>query len=139
MKRLLEKWASAVAVTPTCPRCKQVIPTEDVNVAKDIAFCRNCNLSCSLSGLTLGKAIDENVDVNNPPAGCWFQEEGDTVVLGATHRSLGQAFGALFICLFWNGIVSVFVCLAAASTLHHLGVPLPEWFPVLKGASCPSA
>jgi hypothetical protein len=30
-------------VTPTCPKCKQAIPSEDVNVAKDVAYCRACN------------------------------------------------------------------------------------------------
>ena len=137
MAGLLEKLASALAVTPTCPRCKQVIPSEDVNVANDIAFCRKCNLSHRLSALTLGTAVDENVDVNQPPAGTWFLREGNTVVIGSTHRSLGQAFAVLFACLFWNGIVSVFVCFAAASTLRHLGVPMPQWFPALKGSVMP--
>jgi hypothetical protein len=137
MTKLLEKLASALAVTPTCPRCKEVIPSEDVNVANDIAFCRKCNLSHRLSTLTLGTAVDENVDVNRPPAGTWYLREGNAVVIGSTHRSIGQAFALLLFCLFWNGIVSVFVCLALASTLHHLGLPLPEWVPILKGNVMP--
>ena len=36
--QVLDKIVSAIAVTPTCPRCKSVIPSEDVNVANDIAF-----------------------------------------------------------------------------------------------------
>jgi 5-methylcytosine-specific restriction endonuclease McrA len=31
-------------VTPTCRKCKQAIPGEDVNVANDVAYCRACNL-----------------------------------------------------------------------------------------------
>ena len=135
--RVIEKLTSAVSVTPTCPQCKRVIPSEDVNVAKDIAYCRSCNLSHLLSSLTLGTAVDEYVDLSRPPAGAWFQREVDTVVVGATHRSLGQALGLIFVCLFWNGIVSVFVLFTATSTLQHLGVPLPSWFPVLKGSSMP--
>jgi len=135
--RALEKLVSALAVMPTCPRCRQVIPSQDVNVANDIAFCRNCNISCRLSGLTFGMAVDENVDLTRPPAGSWFERQGNGLVIGSTHRSIGQAFGLLFICLFWNGIVSVFVFFAAASTLRHLGLPLPEWFPIVKGSIIP--
>jgi hypothetical protein len=113
MMQAIQKLVSSLAVTPMCPHCKQVIPSEDVNVANDIAFCRHCNLSCRLSGLTTGTPVDENVDVSRPPAGTWFRRDPDGVVIGSTNRSLGQAFGALFFCLFWNGIVSVFVCFAA--------------------------
>lgn len=129
MLRAFENLKSAVSVAPTCPRCKQVIPSEDVNVGNDIAYCRSCNLSHRLSTLTLGTALDENVDVSRPPSGTWFQREVDGLVLGATHRSLGQAVAMLFICLFWNGIVSVFVAIAVGSTLHHLAIPLPSKFP----------
>ena len=127
--QVLEKLVSALSVTPTCPRCQGVIPSEDVNVANDIAFCRTCNLSHRLSNLTLGTAIDENVDVSRPPVGTAFQRDGRGVVITATHRSLSQAFGLLLFCLFWNGIVSVFVLLAIASTLRHLGAPVPHFFP----------
>ena len=137
MTKVFEKLISALAVTPMCPRCKQIIPSEDVNVANDIAFCRNCNLSCRLSGLTIGTAVDENVDVTSPPAGCWFRRDGNSVVIAATHRSVGQAFALLLFCLFWNGIVSVFVLFAAASTLRHLGLTLPGWLPIAKGSSMP--
>ncbi len=116
-------------VTPVCSKCKRAIPAEDVNVASDIAFCRPCNLSHRLSELTLGLALDASVDVNNPPAGAWFRNDGTEAVIGATHRSLGGALGLLFFALFWNGIVSVFVVLVVASTLRHLGISVPGWFP----------
>ncbi len=127
--QVLEKIVSALSVTPTCPHCKGVIPSEDVNVANDLAFCRHCNLSHRLSDLTLGTTVDEDVDASRPPDGTWFRRDMRGLVVGATHRSLGQAFGLLFFCLFWNGIVSVFVTFALASTLKHLGVTLPHWFP----------
>jgi hypothetical protein len=131
-KQWLDKVVSALSVTPTCPRCKGVIPSEDVNVANDIAFCRTCNLSHRLSDLTSGTTVDENVDASRPPAGTWFQRDGRGTVIGATHRSIGQAFGLLLFVLFWNGIVSVFVAFALASTLKHLGIPAPSWFPPAK-------
>lgn len=125
--RMFEQIVSALSVTPVCPRCKSVIPSEDINVANDIAFCRNCNLSHSLSALTSGRIVDENVDLSRPPAGTWFQRDADGTLIGATNRSAGQAFGLLFFSMFWNGIVSLFVLMAAASTLQHLGVSLPSW------------
>jgi hypothetical protein len=50
-------------------------------------------------------------------------------VVGASHRSLGMALPLLGVALFWNGIVSIFVSVALASTLHLLGIPVPEGFP----------
>lgn len=135
--QLLDKVYSRLAVTPVCPKCHGVIASADVNVANDIAFCRNCNVSYSLSALSTGAIVDENVDVSRPPAGAWFNRMGPGLVTGATHRSPGQAFGLLFFCLFWNGIVSVFVGLAFAATLHHLGVAVPHWFPNAKGTNLP--
>jgi hypothetical protein len=125
----LEKSVTAFSAAPICPSCKGVIPGEDINVASDVAYCRKCNLSHSLSALTYGTAVDESVDLSRPPAGAWFRREGSSVVAGATNRSLGNAFGLLFFMLFWNGIVSVFVAAATASTLRHLGVSLPGWVP----------
>jgi len=127
VNQLFEKAMSALSVTPVCPHCKRAIPSEDVNVANDIAFCRNCNLSHSLSALTTGNIVDEDIDVSRPPAGSWFDRDGSGVKFGATHRSLGQAFGLLFFTLFWNGIVSVFVGLATVSTLRHFGASEPAW------------
>lgn len=134
---LLDTLLQATATTPVCPRCKRPIPSEDVNVATDVAFCRACDITHRLSALATGSVVDENVDLSRPPGGAWFERTGDGVVLGATHRALGQAFGLLFFSLFWNGVVSVFVLMATAATLHHLGIPLPHWFPMSKGTAVP--
>lgn len=115
--------------TPTCPECGRVIPSDDVNVANDVAYCRACNLSHKLSTLTQIGELESGVDLNRPPAGAWRREAGVETVIGATHRAVGTAIGALAICLFWNGIVSIFVLLVTASTLRHLGITLPDWFP----------
>lgn len=115
--------------TPTCTRCRRAIPAEDINVANDVAYCRACNLSYQLSDLTSGLEADFDFDPNRPTQGAWYQTDGMTTKIGATQRSLGTAAGALFICLFWNGIVSVFVLVALAGTLSHLGITLPDWFP----------
>ena len=119
-------------VTPTCSRCRHEIPGDDINVANDVAYCRNCNISYPLSELTHGAELEQGVDFDRPPAGTWRRNDGMGTVIGASHRSWGTAIGALAIALFWNGIVSVFVLLALASTLHHLDIAVPEWFPAPK-------
>lgn len=118
-------------IIPKCPRCGKAIPSEDVNVAKDVAYCRSCNLASALSSLVSGIAL-EPVDLHQPPSGCWHRITGLGAVVGATHRSLGTALGLLAMSLFWNGIVSVFVLIAIASTLQLLNVPVPDWFPAPK-------
>jgi hypothetical protein len=116
--------------TPTCSKCRRTIPSEDINVANDVAYCRACNLSYSLAELTHDTEMDSNVDLQSPPKGAWNRNaEMGGVAIGATHRSIGTAIGALAISLFWNGIVSIFVLLATASTLQHLHIPVPDWFP----------
>jgi hypothetical protein len=118
--------------TPKCQRCGKNIPAEDVNVAKDVAFCRSCNLASALSSLVSGFALEPDVDLHQPPPGCWHRVTGHGTVVGATHRSLGTALGLLAMSLFWNGIVSIFVLVAISSTLHLLHVPVPDWFPAPK-------
>lgn len=126
-------------MTPTCPRCQRAIPSTDVNVANDVAFCRACNIAHPLSYLVHGEDLDPNVDITRPPPGAWYHSTGLGAKIGATHRSLGTAIGLLLCSLFWNGIVSVFVFLAAASTLHLLGWPVPDWLPSpkMKGGGLP--
>lgn len=119
-------------VTPKCSRCGRVIPGEDVNVGKDVAYCRPCNVAHPLSSLAHGAALETGVDLNRPPPGCWHRQDVMGVVTGATHRSLGATLGLLAVSLFWNGIVSVFVLLALSSTLRLLEFSLPEWFPAPK-------
>ena len=121
--------------TPTCPRCRRTIASDDINVAKDVAYCRDCNQSYPLSDLTHGSATRVNVDLQHPPKGAWYTSDASGTVIGATNGSLGGVAGLLFATLFWNGIVSIFVAGALASTLHHLHVPLPDWIsqPKMKG------
>jgi hypothetical protein len=118
--------------TPTCPKCRRVIPSDDINVAKDVAYCRDCNVSYPLSDLTSSDDVSANVDLNRPPKGAWYVSNGGGMVIGATNRNLGMAFGTLFFTLFWNGIVSVFVSIVISGTLHNLHVSLPAWFPAPK-------
>jgi hypothetical protein len=119
-------------MTPTCPKCHRPIPAADINVAQNVAFCRVCNLAHPLAALVHGLELEAGVDASRPPAGAWSRGAGMGTVIGATYRSIGSAIGALFMALFWNGIVSVFVALATSATLTLLGWPIPAWFPAPK-------
>lgn len=114
---------------PICPRCQRPIPDGDFHVAKDLAYCRACQESFSFADLMEEAELEVGLDVRHPPEGAWYRSEGADTVAGVSLRSLSRAGGALAIALFWNGIVSVFVCIALSGTLHLLGVPLPVWFP----------
>lgn len=109
-----------------------MLPPADINVGADVAFCRNCNLAHTLSKIAQGTGISPEVNVDRPPAGTWSRASALGRLIGASHRSLGSAFGVFLFAAFWNGIVSVFVVVALSSTLHLLGVGVPDWFPAPK-------
>jgi hypothetical protein len=116
----------------TCPKCRREIPLADLNVANDVALCRTCNLVHKFSSLVQAAELEQGIDFTRPPAGTWYRNSGLGAVIGATHRSFGSAMGLLAVSLFWNGIVSIFVCLAVSATLRLLHVPAPAWFPFPK-------
>lgn len=97
---VFDKLISGLAVSPICPRCKGEIPGEDINVGKDLAYCRKCNLTLSLSALASGTVVDEDVDLSHPPAGAWLCREPDGLVIGASNTSVSGVFGFLFFSLF---------------------------------------
>lgn len=115
--------------TPRCTRCGRAISGDDVNVAKDVAYCRSCNLAHKFSVLVSTSDLADAVDFNRPPPGVHCHAMGETLTLRVTHRSLGMAMVMLGVSLFWNGLVSVFVLLAIAFTLSHLDIPAPSWLP----------
>jgi hypothetical protein len=132
---VFDKLISGLAVSPVCPRCKGEIPGEDINVAKDVAYCRHCNLALRFSLLTDRANQNDEVDLNQPPPGTCFRREADGLLLSVNNRSPGGALGLLFFSLLWNGIVSVFVLLTLSATMHRLGISLPSWFPAFAAKS----
>lgn len=111
---------------PRCPQCRRILPSEDVNVAKDVAYCRSCNGVHPLSAMPHGAGVNLQMDSRNPPQGCWFYTQGNETIIGGSHRSFGNAILFFAFTAFWNSIVAVFVTLAIRSTLNHLGIPLPQ-------------
>ena len=117
---------------PVCPHCQQVIVPDDINVAKDLAYCRPCNAAHQLSTLVYDNATTGSANLQDPPAGVTYVNDTRSTLIRASHRSWGAALGLLAISLFWNGIVSVFVLVALSGTLHQLGITAPDWFPAPK-------
>ena len=58
-----------------CPKCGQRISGDDINVAKDLTFCRACNEAFSLSEAVAIGELDD-VDFSNPPKGVWIASFG---------------------------------------------------------------
>lgn len=117
---------------PTCPRCGRTVGEEDFHVAKDVAYCRSCEETFSFADLVRRQELVEGFDISRPPRGVNCDVSPVGLVMKVSHRSLGAAVGLGAMALFWNGITSIFVLLALSSTLHHLGVNVPEWFPAPK-------
>jgi hypothetical protein len=122
-----------------CKQCDREVPPEDVNVTADTAYCRDCGSLTKLSELVgavgeSGRAVKpsplDEVNTSDIPRGCSSRNDGleQTISLSGS-AGCGTIAGLLFFCLFWNGIVSVFVLIALSSTLRHLGVLMPNWFP----------
>lgn len=92
-----------------CPDCKAAISSDEINVAKDVAFCRACNKAFSLSALVHGAVVPSEVNFAAPPSGSWYRDNGVEVVIGATTKSLGTGMFFLFFTTFWNSITWTFV------------------------------
>lgn len=87
-----------------CPKCSQSLPPEDVNVAKDVAFCRTCNEAFALSAQVA--ATSGPPRVAQPPASkitLTRDDERIAAILPAMGLKGSGCFFAFF-ALFWNGI-----------------------------------
>ena len=71
----------------------------------------------------------EGVNFHQPPRGVTYNATHNELDLKVSHRSIGGALVTLFLALFWNGIVSVFVVMALLATLVLAGISIPEWLP----------
>ena len=70
-------------------------------MATDVALCRHCGKTFSFSELVHGAEIGV-VDLNNPPAGAWFEQLADGFRVGASTRSWTALFLVPFTCV-WAG------------------------------------
>ena len=111
-----------------CQSCHGSLSATDMNVAEGIALCPACGVLSKLADL-VERPLPSESTLTHPPHGCEAREGIDGTELKISHRSLGAAAGLLFFCVFWNGIVSVFVLVAFAGLYTNLNGLLPAWFP----------
>ncbi len=111
-----------------CPVCGTEYHSESINIKEGVALCPGCGQLSRLSDVV---AEDQSVveRISQPPRGCTVVDAGREILVRASLRSVVGFFGSLFVCLFWNGIVSVFVLIAVSGLYSNLVGPLPEWFP----------
>jgi hypothetical protein len=85
-----------------CPKCRAKIPLEDVNVATDVALCRQCGQTWSYAELLADEHAPE-FNFSTPPRGAWFRETTpNSFEVGASTRSAGAFFLVPFMCV-WSG------------------------------------
>jgi hypothetical protein len=116
-------------VSTTCPACGKAIATDDINIREGVGLCRACGKLSRLGEIADQPSVDVSA-LTTPPAGCSYEEPFvGGMVVRASLRSSGAAIGVFAACVFWNGIVSVFVLVAIAGLYTNLVGPLPTWFP----------
>lgn len=83
-----------------CPKCNYKILQENLNIYTDVAHCNNCGNVFKISE-NLGEEI-ENFNTNDLPAGTWYLNEFEKVIIGGTTRSPIAFFLVPFM-LVWSG------------------------------------
>ncbi|MBI1189151.1 MAG: hypothetical protein GC200_00495 [Tepidisphaera sp.] len=131
-ERLAKAAAKAGTISTNCPKCGKHIASADINLSEGVAMCRACDTLSRLGDLIA--AGDESqlreAAQGEAPEGVSVSDDGVQFTAVASTRSAGGALAAAGAALFWNGIVSVFVCVAIASTLNHVLGHVPAWFPM---------
>ena len=126
------KNAIAGSTVQRCPECDAEIGFESINMTEGVAACNSCRKLFKLSELNWSHRSREEILAKNP-LGCSVAPWGQSLILNVSNRSIPTFLGLLFACLFWNGIVSVFVSIAVAGLWANIVGPIPEWLPVPGG------
>lgn len=111
-----------------CPDCDEVLGIENVNIKEGVGLCQKCQKLWRLSEVVFhDRPLREMIE--QPPEGCSVESTMTGSMIRVSLRSWGSFIGTLFICLFWNAIVSVFVCIAFSGLYANLIGDVPNWFP----------
>lgn len=73
-----------------------------MNVATDVAACPNCSEVFPLSSIVATSEVSPEFDINDPPAGAWYQDDFQGWRIGASTRSPMAFFLVPFMCV-WSG------------------------------------
>ena len=116
--------------TPYCPACDHHIQKEELNITEGVALCAECGLISRLSDLNFLKNKPSN-SLNKTPRKIKITSNRRTLKIKISLFSFIHLLGSLFATLFWNGIVSLFLCLAVAAVCFNTIGYVPDWLPVL--------
>lgn len=116
-----------------CPNCDADLPTAAINLTEGVALCPSCGRLSPLRAVA--RAQQARAPASPPPHGCRVRSDGLQTRLVVSTRSLPKAAVALFLAVFWNSVVSVFVLVVAAGYWIRLAGSLPDWFPMPPSGS----
>lgn len=111
-----------------CPACGDAISDREVNLKEGVAQCSACGKLSRLSTLDYEQE-DDDIDTNRLPKSIRIVPGADRVEIHVSLASWTKFLASLLICLFWNGIVSIFLSLAVAAVYYQIWGPCPDWFP----------
>jgi len=109
---------------PDCPKCGSRISASEINVATDVAFCKECEEVFALS--TLCGSVDPDFDLNAPPEGCWFRLRPNGWQIECCKRSLTSLW---MLCAIMFAFVVFIYSLASTDTIQEF-VKTPPDHPV---------
>ncbi len=89
----------------TCKSCKRKVETENINVSKDVAFCKNCETITALSSL-VADTPNQSFNSNTLEKGTNFTSTGTDWVAEASYRSYMAIFLVPFTMVWAGGSLS---------------------------------
>lgn len=111
-----------------CPDCDAEVATSQINITEGVALCGNCGTLSRLSDLNFsGATVEETLSI--PPKQISILTGYERMEIRISLFSIPKFLGSLLATLFWNGIVSIFLSIAAAAVYYQINGPIPDWFP----------
>jgi hypothetical protein len=111
-----------------CPACDNEITPSDINIAEGVALCSGCGQLSQLSNLNFSGSTTDEI-LSNTSSDIRIDSDSNRIEATISLFSISKFLGSLSVSIFWNGIVSIFLSLAAAAVYYNLYGPVPDWFP----------
>jgi len=86
----------------TCPACNALVPASQLNVARDVGICPQCDEGFVISEVLNPDEELEGFDIKDAPAGAWFESRMNGWEMGASTRSPIAFFLVPFMAV-WSG------------------------------------